>query len=74
MWGIFIRRKSCKLALLGQTWLGYMLRIFLIALSALWVDIGVASAGPVRVMIPNPEKMYSVGENAGMSLTPRVGA
>jgi hypothetical protein len=52
MWGIFMRRKSCKLALLGLTLLGYTLQIFLIALSALWVDIGVASAGPVRVMIP----------------------
>src|SRR6516225_3117975 len=71
--GIFMRRKSCKVALLGLTWLGYMLQIFLIALSALWVDIGVASAGPVRVMIPNPEKKYSVGENAGKSLGPAGG-
>jgi hypothetical protein len=69
--GIFMRRKSCEAALLGLTWLGYMLQIFLIALSALWVDIGVASEGPVRVMIPNPEKKYSVGENAGKSLGPR---
>ena len=73
MWGIFMRRKSCKLALLGLTLLGYTLQIFLIALSALWVDIGVANAGPVRVMIPNPEKKYSVGENAGMSLDPAGG-
>jgi hypothetical protein len=62
-----MRRKSCKLALLGLTWL------FLIALSALWVDIGVASAGPVRGMIPNPEKQYSVGENAGVGLDPAGG-
>jgi hypothetical protein len=67
-----MRRKGCKLALLGLTWLGYMLLIFLIALSAPWVDIGVASAGPVRVMIPNPKK-YSVGENAGMNLDPAGG-
>src|SRR5215469_17181620 len=73
MWGIFMRRKSCKLALLGLTWLGYTLQIFLIALSALWVDIGVASAVPVREMIPNPEKKYSVGENAGKSLDPAGG-
>jgi hypothetical protein len=39
LWGIYMRRKSCKLAFL--TWFGYMLQIFLIALSALWVDIGV---------------------------------
>ena len=68
-----MRRKSCKLALLGLTWLGYTLQIFLIALSALWVDIGVASAVPVREMIPNPEKKYSVGENAGKSLDPAGG-
>jgi hypothetical protein len=68
-----MRRKSCKLALLGLTWLGYMLQIFLIVLSALWVDIGVAGAGPVRVMIPNPEKKYSVGQNTGMSLDPAGG-
>jgi len=55
-----MRRKSRKLALL-------------IALSALWVDIGIASAGPIREMIPNPEKKYSVGENAGMSLDPASG-
>jgi Collagen triple helix repeat (20 copies) len=73
-WAIFIRQKSCKLALLGLTWLGYMLQIFLIGLSALWVDIGVASAGPVReMMIPNPETKYSVGENAGMGLDPAGG-
>jgi hypothetical protein len=54
--------------LLGLTWLGYMLLVFLIALSALWVDIGVSNAGAVRVMVPSPEKKYSVGENAGMSL------
>ena len=70
---IFMRRKSCKLALLGLTWLGCMLLVFLIALSALWVDIGVANAGPVRVMIPNPEKKYSVAENAGMNLDPAGG-
>ena len=68
-----MRRKSCKLALLGLTWLGYMLQIFLIALSALWVDIGVASDGPVREMTPNPEKKYSVGQNAGMSPDPAGG-
>ena len=68
-----MRQKSCKLGLLGLTWLGYMLLVFLIALSALWVDIGVANAGPVRVMIPNPEKKYSVGENTGMSLDPAGG-
>ena len=73
MWGIFMRRKSCKLVLLGLTWLGYTLQIFLIALSALWVDIGVASAVPVREMIPNPEKKYSVVENAGKSLDPAGG-
>ena len=63
-----MRRRSCELALLGLTWLGYVLQIFLVALSALWVNIGVASAGPVREMIPNPEKKYSVGENAGFKL------
>ena len=68
-----MRQKSCKLGLLGLTWLGYMLLVFLIALSALWVDIGVANAGPVRVMIPNPEKKYSVAENAGMNLDPAGG-
>ena len=68
-----MRRKSCKIALLGLTWLGYTLQIFLIALSALWVDIGVASAVPVREMIPNPEKKYSVVENAGKSLDPAGG-
>jgi len=68
-----MRRRSCKLALLGLTWLGYVLQIFLVALSALWVNIGVASAGPVREMIPNPGKKYSVGENAGMSLDPTGG-
>ena len=73
MWGIFMRRKSRKLALLGLTWLGYMVPIFPIALSALWVDIGVANAGPVREMIPSAEKNYSVGENAGMSLDPAGG-
>ena len=62
-----MRQKNSKLELLGLTWLGYMLLVFVIALSALWVDIGVASAGPVRVMIPNPEKKYSVGENPGKS-------
>ena len=67
-----MRRKSCKLALLGLTWLGYMLQILLIALSALWVDVGIASAGPIREMIPNPKK-YSVGENADMSLDPADG-
>jgi len=71
--GIFMRRKSCKIALLGLTWLGYTLQIFLIALSALWVDIGVASAVPVREMIPNPEKKYSVVENAVKSLDPAGG-
>jgi hypothetical protein len=45
---MFMRWKSCKLALLGLTWIGYMLQIFLIGLSALWVDIGVASAAPAR--------------------------
>jgi hypothetical protein len=68
-----MRRKSCKLALLGLTWLGYVVQIFLIALAALWVNSGVASAGPVREMIPNPEKKYSVGENGGMSLDPAGG-
>jgi hypothetical protein len=68
-----MRRKHCKLALLGLTWRAYMLQIFLIALSALWVDSGAASAGPIREMIPDPEKKYSVGENAGMSLDPAVG-
>jgi len=68
-----MRRKSRKLALLGLTWLGYMVPIFPIALSALWVDIGVANAGPVREMIPSAEKNYSVGENAGMSLDPAGG-
>jgi Collagen triple helix repeat (20 copies) len=68
-----MRRKSCKLALLDLTWLGYLLQIFLIALSALWVDIGVASAEAVRGMIPNPEKKYSVGENAGVGLDPAGG-
>jgi hypothetical protein len=63
-----MRRKSCKLALPDLTCLGYMLQIFLIALSALWVDIGVASAGPVRGMFPSPEKKYNVGENAGVGL------
>jgi len=69
---IFMRRKSCKLALLGLTWLGYMLQILLIALSALWVDVGIASAGPIREMIPNPKK-YCVGENADISLDPADG-
>jgi hypothetical protein len=68
-----MRRKSGKLALLGLTWLGYTLQIFLIALSALWVDIGVASAAPIGDMIPNAEKKYTVGENAGMSLEPAGG-
>jgi Collagen triple helix repeat (20 copies) len=64
---IFMRQKSCKLALFGLTWLRYMLQFLLIALAALWVDIGVAIAGPVRAMIPNLEKEYSIGENAGMN-------
>jgi hypothetical protein len=68
-----MRQRGCKLGLLGLTLLRYMLLVFLIALSALWVDIGVANAGPVRVMIPSPEKKYSVGENAGMSLDPAGG-
>ena len=68
-----MRRKSSKLALLGLTWLGYMLQIFVMALSALWMHMGVASAGPIRNMIPNPEKNYSVGENADVSLAPAGG-
>jgi hypothetical protein len=68
-----MRRKSRKLALLHLTWLGYMLQTLLTVLLALWVDIGVASAGPVREMIPNPEKKYSVSENAGMGLDPAGG-
>ena len=68
-----MRQKSCKLGLLGLAWLGHIVLAFLIALSALWVDIGVASAVPVREMIPNPEKKYSVGENTGMSLDPAGG-
>jgi len=68
-----MRRKSCKLVLLGLTWLGYMLQIFLIALSALWMDIGVANAEPVREMVLNPEKKYGVGEKAGMRLDPAGG-
>ena len=71
--GIFMRQKSCKLGLLGLAWLGHIVLAFLIALSALWVDIGVASAVPVREMIPNPEKKYSVVENAGKSLDPAGG-
>jgi Collagen triple helix repeat (20 copies) len=71
--GIFMSQKSCKLAVLGLTRLGYMLQIFLIALSALWADIGVASAAPVRGMIPNLEKKYSAGENASRSLDPAGG-
>jgi Collagen triple helix repeat (20 copies) len=71
MWAVFMSRKSCKLPLLDLTWVGYMLQIFVIALLALWVDIGVASAGPVRAIIPNPEN--SVGENAGMGLDPAGG-
>ena len=68
-----MRQKSCKLGLLGLAWLGHIVLAFLIALSALWVDIGVASAVPVREMIPNPEKKYSVVENAGKSLDPAGG-
>jgi Collagen triple helix repeat (20 copies) len=68
-----MRRKSCKLASLGLTWLGYTLQIFLIAPSALWVDVRVASAGPIRDMIPNLEQNYSVGENAGTGLDPAGG-
>ena len=73
MSGVFMRRKSSKLALLGLTWLGYTLQIFVMALSALWMHMGVASAGPIRNMIPNPEKNYSVGENADVSLAPAGG-
>jgi hypothetical protein len=68
-----MRQRSCKLGLLGLTWLGYMLLVYLIALSGLWMDIGVANAAPVPEMIPNPEKKYSVGENAGASLDPAGG-
>ena len=68
-----MRQKSSKLTVLGLTWLGYTLQIFLMALSALWMDIGVARAAPVREMIPNLEKKYSAGENPSMSLDPTGG-
>jgi hypothetical protein len=65
--------KSCKLSLLDLTWLGYVPKISVIALSALWVDIAVASAAPLGEMSPKPEQMYSVDENAGRGLDPAGG-